>query len=119
MGVIYWISSSSDPYQVVPDPVSVSDETIGRVAHIFEFTILTILTCNAFHSRGQLIINAVKKAFVFSFSYTIFDELHQSVVPERTFQFIDLGLDMVGILLGIGIIVWIFPLFRRMKITVN
>lgn len=119
MGVIYWVSSSSDPYQVVPDAVSVSDEIIGRVAHIFEFAILTILTCKAFLSGGKLIISIVIKTFAFSFSYAIFDELHQSIVPERTFQFIDLGLDLVGILLGIGIIVWIFPLFRRMKIKVN
>ena len=115
MGVIFWVSSSSDPYQVVPDNVSVSDDSIGRVAHIFEFTILTILTGNAFLSGRNLTVNAAIKTFTFSFSYAILDELHQSIVPDRTFQFMDLGLDLVGNLLGFSIIVFIFPLFRRMK----
>jgi VanZ family protein len=115
MGVIYWVSSSSDPYQIVPDSVSVSDENIGRVAHVFEFIILTILASNAILSGKKPKLSAVIKTFLFSTSYAVFDELHQSIVPERAFQFIDLGLDLVGILLGIGIIVCMFPLSRRIK----
>jgi VanZ family protein len=115
MGVIFWVSSSSDPYQVVPESVSVSDESIGRIAHIFEFSMLALLTSNAILSGRDPTLNSAIKVFLFSISYAIFDELHQSIVPERTFQFIDLGLDLVGILLGIVIIVYIFPLFRRKK----
>ena len=119
MGAIFWVSSTSDPYQVVPDSVSVSDESIGRVAHVFEYSVLAILTSNAILSGREPTLSASIKTLLFSISYAMFDELHQSLVPERTFQFIDLGLDLVGILLGIGITVCIFPLFKRKKGEVN
>jgi len=119
MSVIFWVSSSSDPYKVVPDSVSVSDESIGRVAHILEFSILAILTSNAIRSSKKLIVKTIIKTLLFSISYAIFDEIHQSIVPERTFQIIDLILDLVGILLGISITVFFFPLDRRKKGEVN
>ena len=43
MVVIYTYSASGDPFQVVPQNITVPDEIIGRIAHIFEFTVLSIL----------------------------------------------------------------------------
>jgi VanZ family protein len=40
-----------------------------------------------------------------SMAYALFDEIHQVFVPGRAFQFLDLSLDAVGILLGLG--VWV------------
>ena len=47
MVVIYSFSATSDPFQVVPPSVTVSDEIIGRVAHVLEFAVLAVLASRA------------------------------------------------------------------------
>ena len=115
--MIYTVSSNSYPYRVIPPNVSISDETIGRVAHIFEYAILAILTGKAILSGKKLSPRHVINIFLFSISYALFDEFHQNMVPERSFQFLDLGLDVVGTLLGIGIITCYFSLNSRKQMN--
>jgi VanZ family protein len=102
MGVIYLVSSSSDPFAVIPDNASASDENIGRVAHILEYAILAVLTANAILKGRQLSRKDVINIFIFSISYALFDELHQNSIPDRSFQLLDLGLDAIGTLVGMG-----------------
>ncbi len=113
MTMIYAVSSDSYPYRIIPSDVSIPDETIGRIAHIFEYTILAVLTGRAVIMRRRLSSRGIIKITLISISYGLFDELHQNLVPERSFQFLDLGLDIVGILLGIGIISYYLSLTSK------
>ncbi|MCH7663451.1 MAG: VanZ family protein [Chloroflexi bacterium] len=40
---------------------------------------------------------------MFSVSYGIFDELHQIWIPARAFQLLDLGFDILKILIGLSL----------------
>jgi VanZ family protein len=44
---------------------------------------------------------------VLGMAYAVFDEWHQSWVPGRTGSYVDVMLDMVGILLALGSIWWV------------
>ena len=52
-------------------------------------------------------------AIAISYLYACFDEFHQTFVPERTGQFSDTLIDLIGILIGIGILLLIRHLHRR------
>jgi VanZ family protein len=117
MVVIYTVSSNSYPYRVIPSDVSIPIETIGRVAHIFEYAILAVLTGRAILLGKKLSPRDVINIFLFSISYAMFDEFHQNMVPERSFQFLDLGLDVVGTLLGTGFIAYYFSLTSRKQMN--
>ncbi len=115
--MIYTVSSNSYPYRVIPSDVSIPDETIGRVAHVFEYAILAILIGKAILSGRRLSARDAINIFLFSISYAMFDEFHQNMVPERSFQFLDLGLDVVGTLLGIGFFTCYFSLNSRKQMN--
>ena len=117
MAVIYTVSSNSYPYRVISPDVSIPNETIGRVAHIFEYAILAVLTGRAILMGRKLSVRNAIKIFLFSISYAMFDEFHQNMVPERSFQSFDLGLDVVGSLLGIGFITCYFSMNSRKQMN--
>ena len=52
-------------------------------------------------------------AIAICYLYACFDEIHQTFVPERTGQFSDTLIDLIGILIGIGILLLIRHLHRR------
>lgn len=104
MGGIYAISANSDPFRIVPQIVTVPNEIIGRLAHVFEFAVLAVLVGRAVLEGEDIRSRAATPIFLFSVSYGVFDELHQSWIPERAFQVFDLGLDILGIMIGLGLI---------------
>lgn len=75
-----------------------SSHTIRTLAHFCEYAGLGFLVHN--------LIFAIKdklKPFLtvlFSFGYAITDEIHQLFVPGRSFQLIDLTVDLGGMMLG-------------------
>ena len=103
MVVIYSFSANSDPFQVVPQNITLPDEIIGRIAHVFEFAILAILISRAQIKENDNNSISVPRITIFATSYGIFDELHQSWIPERAFQLLDLGLDILGVLIGLSL----------------
>ncbi len=109
MVVIYTFSASSDPFQVVPPNITIPDEIIGRIAHVFEFAILAILVGRAIMDGKDISWSSLTRIFLFSISYGLFDELHQSLIPGRAFQLSDLGLDVFGVLVGISLFAFSKP----------
>lgn len=109
MVVIYSFSANSNPFQVVPPIVTVSDEVIGRAAHVLEFAVLAVLASRAILLGRAMNLKSVAWIFLFSVSYGVFDELHQSLIPGRAFQLLDLGLDVFGVLVGISLFAFSKP----------
>lgn len=105
MLIIYIFSASSNPFQVVPQSITVPDETIGRVAHVIEYAILAMLIGRASIEPKIINLNDAIRVFIISISYGLFDELHQTLIPRRAFEVLDLGLDSLGIMIGLGLLV--------------
>jgi VanZ family protein len=78
----------------VPMPFRISD----IVLHAFAFTYLTAALWLV-HFAGQ----PWWKSAAWMFGYGVFIELVQSLEPSRSAELADLGVDVIGILLGMGL----------------
>lgn len=83
---------------------SLSEKIISNFAHIPAYAVLTFLWLKSFKitrfgSRHNLISFLI---FLGLIVFAISDEIHQSFVPGRSASFMDIGLDLLGILLGLG-----------------
>jgi VanZ family protein len=95
MGVIFYLSAQPDPG---PDVGSA-----GRVvAHFSEYALLAALWIWAL--APSLGPRAILAAAVISLLYAISDEYHQSFVPGRDADPVDVGVDGAGILAAIAAI---------------
>ena len=81
---------------------------IRKLAHMFLYFMLTILTYNCFKQ-----FNFKKKYLIilFCFLYAISDEIHQIFVPGRACQLKDILIDSVGSITGI----YLFKLLKKRK----
>jgi hypothetical protein len=104
MFLIWQQTSHFDPESVSGLSVVLSETVILAIgaflelAHLFEFGILYFLIIIAILSYGHL--NKWKEflAIAISLLYGLSDEIHQIYVPFRTFSFVDILKDTVGVL---------------------
>ena len=121
--IIFWGSTLSNPYALLkldfasakvipPAQTSLEDssstkpgkkETIGRFVHVGEYAILEILMLVAVVWKNPIRIDRVLVGTVASLAFAFSDEIHQLFVPFRTFEWFDLFIDLLGILLGFSI----------------
>ena len=117
MGVIFALSHTAvdtvefvrdGPLDIVPDAAK-SD----LVVHPIEFGILAVLAYRLLASyRAMRQRYALLGALLFAAAYGALDEFHQSFVPGRSATLGDLGLDVLGALLGLAAILVITRLAR-------
>ncbi|KKP70346.1 MAG: Metallophosphoesterase [candidate division CPR3 bacterium GW2011_GWF2_35_18] len=105
MVLIFWLSSI--PNLKIDD--TEAEFFRRKFVHLFEYGLLWFLIYRAivlekwrqnFKERFPTII----LSFVLTVLYAVTDELHQMYVPTRTGKFSDMGFDILGGLLGIGIL---------------
>lgn len=126
MGAIYWGSSQA----VLPGPLS-SPSWEGillcKTVHLVEYALLATLlwrallnTCpaqtKAEHGESNDSPSAAATlssrgwtfplAFLIALLYAVFDERHQSLIPNREARLLDVGIDMVGIVTALGLTWW-------------
>ena len=78
------------------------DEVLRSLAHVFFYFVLMILILLAPKFGGlKSEKNHLRTAIILGLGYALFDEYHQSLVPTRDASFLDLGLDSLGILIGL------------------
>jgi VanZ family protein len=117
--IIFFFSANPDPYRflpaswrsAVPLPTltnSSAAELLGQLMHLLEYGVLAFLVYRALHRKNPL-PKIVLVVLILSMSYALSDEIHQLFVPGRTFQVIDLFIDLLGSLLGVY-------LYQRLKI---
>lgn len=94
---ITWLGFTSEPY---PIPSAASD----KVNHLLAFMELAILTRLGWPLLGLLVPLAVLTGFGLAL------ELGQSITPWRDFSIADLVADMIGILVGYGLMSLLFRL---------
>lgn len=118
MGVIFLFSSMPGSGSLYDPPMWYVLERKG--AHVFEFAFLSVFAFRFFRvlfDATWRMTAAISAAFVFT--YGAFDELHQAFVFGRGSRFSDVGIDVLGSVIALGLIWSIFLLpslkkFRRM-----
>jgi len=111
--IIFILSSNPDPYGYIPRGIyhwlwwtKLFGQSLffylGGLAHIFEYAILSYLLTRALLWRGGFTRGQVLTVFYLILLYAYTDELHQLFVPGRAFQVVDLLLDALGAMIGLG-----------------
>ena len=107
---------SSIPDKTLWGSGSLTEQIISNLAHIPAYALITFLWLKSFagtESKNNIIAFSLILAGLVLFAVS--DEIHQSFVPGRTASFMDIGLDLIGIVLGL----WAFKTFgvftRKMK----
>jgi len=108
MGLIFYLSSIPD----LKTNLGTWDTILRKGAHAFEFAILLLLAFRAFRESQLKPMSAIGFAFALSSLYAISDEIHQIFVAKRVGSPLDVGIDILGILL-MALIIWIF--YRRIE----
>lgn len=74
---------------------------LRELMHMLEYLILSILiyyVLSNYNSDNKFIISVM-----FCFIYATFDEIHQIFIPNRTFEYFDIFMDIIGAIIGIFI----------------
>lgn len=113
MGVIFYLSTSQFsaeatsrfllPFlkllfpQVAIEVLGIIHATIRKAGHFLEYALLSYLWYRAMDmGRGRWSPRVALLAFGLSVLYAVFDELHQSFVPNRTGASMDVAIDTAG-----------------------
>ncbi len=91
MGFIFFLSSQSH-LPCYPSPFI--DLFFKKAAHLLEYVVLAILLHRAMGDEGGW------QALLIGGLYALSDEFHQSFVPGRTAELLDLAFDILGVVLG-------------------
>lgn len=101
----YWIFlliATSLPSTSLPQTL-LSD----KIQHTLAFMILGILltlTLKTQQKYNTLKLYAYSFAIIIGMIYALFDELHQLFIPGRYCEFVDWIADVIGVVLGVGIV---------------
>ena len=100
MGLIFFLSAQPD----FPRPeVDWLEDLIGIGAHMFLFGVLAVLWARALQGQRRVLL----LAFLLTMLYALLDEFHQSFVPGRTADPLDLVYDGLGAALALGAWTWL------------
>jgi VanZ family protein len=86
--------------------------TVRKTAHLTEYAILALLLYRAFNRHGRS--HPMLLAFALAAIYAVTDELHQSFVPNRQGQPLDVLIDSTGAALGLAAL-WLVQRWRKAK----
>jgi VanZ family protein len=96
--MIFFFSS----LQTTPSPQdTILNFVLKKLAHLIEYSVLYWLTFKSKNdNHGQVKLDYLSP-LVFVIFYAIFDEVHQSFIPNRHAKLYDVGFDSTGALLTI------------------
>jgi len=83
-----------------------SDFLLKKLAHVFEYAILTLLWVFALGQKG------LGRAIIYSLIFAFTDEIHQLFIPGRTGKLRDVGIDFFGILTS-ALLISTFPTWKN------
>jgi len=92
MGLIFFLSSRS---HLPRYPHHLIDFLLKKVAHLLEYGVLAVLLHRGVGNEGGW------RALLIGGLYAASDEFHQSFVPGRNAELLDLAFDILGVVLGL------------------
>lgn len=99
MGLIFYFSSL--PGRGIQYPPDVWFYISRKGAHMVEYFVLTLLIIRVLRVSKIKSQDFYRAAILFPLAYAFSDEIHQLFVVGREGKFLDVGVDLVGILLAI------------------
>ena len=99
--------------------VNVLNKPLRKCMHSFVFFVLVILLLNAFYSINIINYKGYLFSILISFIYACTDEFHQLYVVGRTGQLMDIGIDMIGVLIGVLVIYIYGLLVKDRRFSIN
>lgn len=112
-GIIFYFSSLSDPYPVEPPGpprILELEVSINDILHICEYALLSFLIAFGFSGKVRSVY-----LILVTILYAILDEVHQYFVPIRYFNFYDIFLDSIGVILGFLFYVILTNLIKSLR----
>jgi VanZ family protein len=112
--IFYFSSRPGSPY---PADTSLGYFLERKGAHVFEYAVLAMILMaflRRFFQREPLYGVALLTFFLAGL-YGVTDEIHQYFVPFRGAKMSDVGFDIIGVVLGIGLVYTVRGLFLRRK----
>jgi len=114
---IFLLSSSSDPYGLLPKPVYQwiylthicnirLTKIVGPLAHISAFGLFAFFLTRALIQKQADARRTLGLVLLLTSLYALSDEFHQLFVPGRAFELLDIALDSFGGLMGV--LLWQF-----------
>ncbi len=103
-GLIAFVSSL--PNHSLPGDGSLSEQIISNLAHIPAYGLLTFLWLKTFEkglSKSQLLKKINALILIGLILFAVSDEIHQSFIPGRTASYVDVALNVIGILCGLSL----------------
>lgn len=89
------------------------DSIFREIMHFIEYFIFGILLINCFNQYK--VDKKIIISIMISFIYIVLDEIHQIFVPGRAFEYLDIGLDLFGAIIGIFMFNWIKNYIQNKK----
>ena len=107
MAGIFYFSSRPDPLGFLPSSRRGID--IDRLAHIGEYAGLVALLHRALREQGgggdlSSASPHLCTSALIALAYTVLDEVHQELTPDRGFELADIGYDLAGVITVLGIV---------------
>lgn len=84
---------------------------VRRLGHILEYGLLGIASVIVFFIDSHRF--SVVKAVMLCLTISFLDQIIKIFVPVRHFDIVDIGFDLIGAVIGIGIAAGIIRLFKR------
>lgn len=106
-------SVSRDFYYYASNNPLIIEFLLRKLAHVFVFFVLTVVLFFAVHQYTKKSVTATGIAFGFASLLAAADEYRQSFVEGRVSSLIDVGIDMIGILMATLLI--LFSIFITKK----
>lgn len=94
--------------------IVVGKEVYRRALHVMIYVVLGFVLLRAL--MGYAVPKAVPLTIIFGMMFALSDEIHQIYVPGRSFQYLDLAADFLGIIIGIAsflLIKWMYNRYMR------
>ena len=88
---------------------------LRKGAHLSAYLLLGILTMFALEHRIVRNKVQISISFLIGVLYAVSDEVHQLFVPGRSGEIADVGIDSIGVLLGILIYLLIKKIFHKVS----
>jgi len=104
--------ASATPGNEVPEFGNI-DIFIKKGGHMAGYALLGIACFLAAYGDNKKIARSVILSLCVSIVYAASDEFHQSFTPGRSPSIMDVGIDTVGAIIGIGITIFIIKKRRR------
>ena len=100
MGIIFYLSSI--PSLKSGASVIFVEIILRKIAHLMEYAILAFLIFRIFFINKQcLFLKSLLISLLIIFLYSVGDEVHQLFVEDRAGKIIDVGIDLIGGIIGL------------------